>query len=171
MNLRRAHVGQSRPPSAGLAAAQNSRFWRRAAILVGEAVQNGGYLKRFADHALWNHRQAEPRRSGGNDAALGLALGFHGLADEAVERIILDEVGQSIRWVRRSGRLLAFAPNDSPFARQGQESYIDSPVPEAVQVADRLRAGAPEQTRDFAPVHGFLLTLMESGGHLIDWPG
>jgi hypothetical protein len=30
--------------------------------------------------------------------ALGLALGFHGLADEAVERIITDEVGQSIRW-------------------------------------------------------------------------
>jgi len=36
MNLGRAHVGQSRPPSARLAAAQNGRFWRRAAILQTE---------------------------------------------------------------------------------------------------------------------------------------
>ncbi|MGN6795409.1 MAG: hypothetical protein ACTHJW_23715, partial [Streptosporangiaceae bacterium] len=42
--------------------------------------------------------------------ALGLALGFHGMADEVVEQIILDEVGQSICWVRRSDRLLVSTP-------------------------------------------------------------
>jgi hypothetical protein len=103
----------------------------------------------------WFGRSEVPLRT-----ALGLALGFHGLADEAVERIILDEVGQSIRWVRRSGRLLAFAPNDSPFARQSQKSYIDSPVPEAVQVADRLRAGRQNRPG-----------TSPRCGHLIDWPG
>jgi len=29
---------------------------------------------------------------------------------------------------------------------------------------------AEEQTSDFSPVFSFLITLMESGGHLIDWP-
>jgi hypothetical protein len=38
-------------------------------------------------------------------------------------------------------------------------------------VAERLRARAEEHTRDFGPVFSFLPTLMESGGHLIDWPG
>ena len=103
-------------------------------------------------------------------AALGLALSFHGLADEAVDQIVLDEVGQSIRWAFRSGGLVAFVPNDSPFPRPGQEPFIDSPAPEAIRVAERLRAGAEEQTRDFSPVYGFLLELMESGSHLIDWP-
>jgi hypothetical protein len=55
-------------------------------------------------------------------AALGLALGFHGLAGEAVERIITDEVGQSIRWAIRSAGLVAFVPADSPFPRPDQES-------------------------------------------------
>jgi hypothetical protein len=43
-------------------------------------------------------------------------------------------------------------------------------VPDAIQVAQRLRAGAEEQTRDFGPVLGLLHTLLESGGHLIDYP-
>jgi len=54
-------------------------------------------------------------------AALGLALGFHGLADEAVERIITDEVGQSIRWAIRSAGLVAFVQADSPLPRPDQK--------------------------------------------------
>jgi hypothetical protein len=43
-------------------------------------------------------------------------------------------------------------------------------VPDAIQVAGRLRAGAAEQTRDVGAVFSFLLTLMEYGGDLIDRP-
>lgn len=113
----------------------------------------------------WFGRSEPPLR-----IALGLALGFHGLADETVEQIMLDEVGQSIRWTIRHGDLVGFVRNDSPFPQPGQEPYIDSPVPEATRVAQRLRAGAEEQTSDFAPVFSFLLTLMEFSHHLIDWP-
>ncbi len=102
--------------------------------------------------------------------ALGLVLAFHGLADEAVERIVLDKVAQSIRWVIRDDKLTTFVPSPSPFPKPAEEPYINSPVPEAIQVAARLRSGAEEQTRDFFPVFGFLGTLMESGRHLIDWP-
>ncbi len=63
-----------------------------------------------------------------------------------------------------------FVPSPSPFPKPAEEPYINSPVPEAIQVAARLRSGAEEQTRDFFPVFGFLGTLMESGRHLIDWP-
>ena len=80
--------------------------------------------------------------------ALGLAHGVHVRADKAVEQIVVDEVGQSITWATRSGGLIAFAPDDSPFPRPGEEPYFDSPVPEAVRAAERLRAGAEEQTRD-----------------------
>jgi hypothetical protein len=80
-------------------------------------------------------------------------------------------VGQSITWVTRSGGLIAFAPNDSPLPRPGEEPYVDSPVPEAILAAGRLRDGAEEQPTDFMPVFSFLLTLMEYGGHLIDSPG
>jgi hypothetical protein len=111
----------------------------------------------------WFARSEPPLRT-----ALGLALGFHGLADAAVERIILDEVGQSIRWAIRSGGLVAFVPADSAFPLPPQEPHIDSPVPDAIQVAERLRAGAEERTRDFSPVFEFLLRLMETGDHLID---
>jgi hypothetical protein len=114
----------------------------------------------------WFGSSEPPLRTG-----LGLALGFHGLADEAVEQIVLDEVGRSIRWVKRRGGLVALIPNDSPFPRPGEEPYIDSPVPEAMQVAERLRAGADERTADFPPVFSFLLHLMESCRQLIEWPG
>jgi hypothetical protein len=67
----------------------------------------------------------------------------------------------SICWVIRSDRLLGFVSNDSPFPQPAQEPYIDSPVPEAIRVAERLRAGAEERAIDFTPVHSFLLTLME----------
>jgi hypothetical protein len=104
----------------------------------------------------WFGRSEPPLRTG-----LGLALGFHGMADEAVEQIIVDEVGQSIRWAKRSGGLVALIPNHSPFPRPGEEPYIDSPVPEAMLVAERLRAGADESAADFSSVFSFLLTLME----------
>jgi hypothetical protein len=104
----------------------------------------------------WFGRSEPPLRTG-----LGLALGFHGLADEAVKQIIVDEVGQSIRWVIHGERTIAYLPNYSPFPRPDEEPYIDSPVPEAMQVAERLRAGADEETADFSSVFSFLLTLME----------
>jgi hypothetical protein len=102
--------------------------------------------------------------------ALGLALGFHELGGDAAQRIISDEVGQSICWAIRDGDLVAFLPAQSGFPQPAQEPYISSPVPDAIQVAKRLRAGSEEQTSDFSPVRGFLYTLMDSGGHLIDYP-
>jgi hypothetical protein len=110
----------------------------------------------------WFSRSEPPLRT-----ALGLALGFHGLADEAVERIIVDEVGQSIRWAIISDGPVALVPDDPPFPQPDREPYIDSPVPDAIQVAERLRAGAEEQTIDFSPVHRLLLDLMEVGDRLI----
>ena len=76
----------------------------------------------------WFGRSKLPLRT-----ALGLALGFDGLADEAVEQIVLGEAGQSIRWAVRSRGLVAFEPDDSPFPRPGQEPYIASPVLEAIR--------------------------------------
>lgn len=133
------------------------------AVSVAFPVEAGAVTSQLRD---WFGRSELPLRT-----ALGLALGFHGLADEAVERIVLDEVGQSIRWVIRRSGLVAFASGDSPFPRPGEEPYINSPVPDAFRVAERLRAGAEERTRDFTTVFSFLLTLMEFGGDLIDWPG
>ena len=113
----------------------------------------------------WFTRSERPLRT-----ALALALGVHGLAGRAAEQIIWDQVGESVRWVRRSRKFTAYVPSDSPFPKPDQEPYINSPVPEAIQVAGRLRAGAEEQTSDFASVFSFLITLMESGGHLIEGP-
>jgi hypothetical protein len=42
---------------------------------------------------------------------------------------------------------------------------------EAIAVAGSMRAGVEEQTSDFTSIYSFLITLMESGGHLIDLPG
>lgn len=109
-------------------------------------------------------------RGPGLDPALALALGVHGLAGRAAEQIIWDQVGESVRWVRRSRKFTAYVPSDSPFPKSDQEPYINSPVPEAIQVAGRLRAGAEEQTSDLPSVFSFLITLMESGGHLIERP-
>jgi hypothetical protein len=57
----------------------------------------------------WFGRSEPPLRT-----ALGLALGFHGLADQAVERIIADEVGQSISWAILSDDLVAIAWSSGP---------------------------------------------------------
>jgi hypothetical protein len=113
----------------------------------------------------WFTRSEPPLRT-----ALGLAESFHGNRSDDVKRTVLDEVGQSLRWITRSGRLIGFVPTDSPFPEPAQEPYIDSHVPDAIRVAELLRSGAEEHTRDFVPVFGFLLTLMESGGRTIDWP-
>jgi len=93
----------------------------------------------------WFARSEPPLRT-----ALALALGVHGLAGRAAEQIIWDQVGESVRWVRRSRKFTAYVPSDSPFPKPDQEPYINSPVPEAIQVAGRLRAGAEEQASDFA---------------------
>lgn len=114
----------------------------------------------------WFDRSEPPVRTG-----LGLVLAYHGLADEAIDRIVTDEVGQSLKWAIRTDKFTAFTPNPSPFPQAAEEPYIDSPVPEAIRVAARLRSGADEQTRDFFPVFSFLMTLMDSAGHLIDSPG
>jgi hypothetical protein len=132
------------------------------AISVAFPAEAAAITGRLRD---WFGRSEPPLRT-----ALGLALGFHGLADEAVERILLDEVGQSIRWVIRSGDgPVALVSGDSP--SPDREPCIDSPVPDAIHLAERLRAGAEEQTSDFSPIFPFLSELMESGDYLIDYPG
>jgi hypothetical protein len=113
----------------------------------------------------WFTRSEPPLRT-----ALGLALGFHGDHGADVKQTVLDEVGQSLGWVTRSGRRIGYVPADSPFPEPRQEPYIDSPVPDAIRIAELLRSGAEEHTRDFGPVFSFLLTLMESGSRTIDWP-
>jgi hypothetical protein len=118
-----------------------------------------------AQLADWFGRSEPPLRTG-----LGLALGLHGLADKAVERIISDEVGQSIRWVVRSGGLIAHRHGQLGSPRPEEEPYISSPVPGAIQLAKLVRAGTEEQTIDFSPIRGFLITLMEYSGQLIDYP-
>lgn len=114
----------------------------------------------------WFGRSEPPLRT-----ALGLALSFHSSADDAAKRIVEDEVGRSLTWVVRTGGLIAYLPNQSGFPRENQEPYINSPVPEAIQVARRLQAGAEEQTVKFSAVFSFLGTLMDAGGSsLIEYP-
>lgn len=115
----------------------------------------------------WFGRSEPPLRT-----ALGLALGFHGLADQAAQRIIEDEVAQSVGWVVRTGGLLLLNPEPGPdgFPRPEAEPYVHSPVPQAIQVAERWRAGAEEQVSDLNPVRGLISTLMELGAYLIDYP-
>jgi hypothetical protein len=115
----------------------------------------------------WFSRSEPPLRT-----ALGLALGFHTSAGDAVRRIVEDEVRQSIRWVVRGGGLIAHLPGQPGSPQENGEPYINSPVLEAIQVARRLQAGAEEQTTRFSPVFSFLGTLMDyGGGRLIKYPG
>jgi hypothetical protein len=111
----------------------------------------------------WFGRSEPPVRT-----ALGLALGFHGSADDAVRRIFEEEVSRSISWVVRSGGPIIRGAQ----SEEKEEPYINSSILEAVHVARRLQAGAEEQTIGFSPVRGFLGELMDSGaGPLIKWPG
>jgi hypothetical protein len=113
----------------------------------------------------WFARSEPPLR-----APLGLALGFHTSADEAVRSIIEREVRQSIRWVIHTDEVIAFLPGQS--GSPHVEPYIDSPVPEAIHVARRLQAGADEQSVDFLPVFRLLMTMLDcGGGQVIEDPG
>lgn len=132
--------------------------------LVAVSAEAPAITTQLAD---WFSRSEPPLRT---SLGLALALGFHGLADEAVERIISDEAGHSIRWVVRSGGLIAYRPGQSGSPRPEEEPYISSPVPGAIHLAKLVRARAEEQTIDFSPIRGFLSTLMESSGELIDYP-
>jgi hypothetical protein len=133
------------------------------AVPVAFPVEAAAIAPKLRD---WFGRSEPPLRT-----ALGLALGLHGSADDAAKRIIEEEVGRSIRWVVRAGGLITYLPNQSGFPREKEEPYIDSPVPQAIQVARLLQAGAEEQATDFSPVFSFLMTLMDSGGGpLITYP-
>src|SRR5262249_43773515 len=162
--FRHPQLGQAaRPTTAGLVGTADRGFdIALVAVSVAFPVEGVAIASQLRD---WFGRSEAPLRT-----ALSLALAFHGVADETVKQIVLDEVGQSIRWVRRSGGLIALLPNDSPFPLPGQEPYISSPGPEAIEVAERLRAGTKEQTRDFSPVFSLLMRLLELVGDLIDWP-
>jgi hypothetical protein len=133
------------------------------AVSVAFPVEASAVTSKLRD---WFGRSEPPLRT-----ALGLALGFHSSADDAVRRIIEDEVSQSISWVVRRGDLIAHLPSRSGSPRENEEPYINSPVLEAIQVARRLQAGAEEQTANFSKVFSFLMTLMDSGGgRLIKYP-
>lgn len=133
------------------------------AVSVAFPVEAAAIASQLRD---WFSRSEPPLRT-----ALGLALGFHSSADDAVRQIVEDEVSQSISWVVRSAGLIGYLPSQFGALRADEEPYIDTPVLEAIQVARRLQAGAEEQASDFSPVFSFLMTLMDSGGGpLIKYP-
>lgn len=115
--------------------------------------------------ADWFARSEPPLRTG-----LGLALGYHGLADKTIERIITDEVGRSIRWVARTGDLIISLPGQHESSQPHGEPYISGVVPDAIDLARHLRAGADEEAADLSPVGSFLGKLMQYGGRLIEYP-
>ena len=57
----------------------------------------------------WSARSRPPLRT-----APGLAPGFHVMTDEAVEQVILDEAGRSIRWVIRRAAIVSVARLSQP---------------------------------------------------------
>lgn len=122
------------------------------ALSVAFPVEAAPVVPKLRD---WFGRSEEPLRKG-----LGLALGFHSSAGDAVRRIVEDEVRQSICWVVRSGGLIGHLPAEPGFPRESEEPCINSPVPEAIHLARQLQRGAEEKDSDFSPVYGFLLNLM-----------
>jgi hypothetical protein len=82
----------------------------------------------------WFGRSEPPLRT-----ALGLALGFRSSADGAVKRIVEDDVGQSISWVVRTGKLIAHLSDQPGSPRKNEEPYINSPVLEAIHVASACK--------------------------------
>jgi hypothetical protein len=133
-------------------------------VSVAFPVEAAPIASRLRD---WFSRSEPPLRQ-----VLGLALGFHSSADDAVRQIIEEELCGSISWVVRRGNRIAHLPKRSGFPQENEEPYVNSPVIEAIRVARRLQAGAEEQTNDFSPVFRLLMTLMDSGGaRLIKYPG
>lgn len=110
----------------------------------------------------WFSRSQPPLRT-----VLGLALGYHSSAEAAARQIVED-----VTWVARRGRRIAHLPEQADAPRDYLlESYIYSPVLDAIHVARRLQRGAEEQTAEFSGIRGFLMTLMDLGGdRLINYP-
>jgi len=134
------------------------------AVSVAFPVEAAAIVPRLSE---WFGRSQRPLRTG-----LGLALAFHSSANDAVKRIVEDQLRQSISWVVRRGDLIAHLPKQGGSAGETEEPYINSPVLEAIRVARRLQAGAEEQTAGFSHVFSFLMTLLDSGGaQLIKYPG
>ena len=79
----------------------------------------------------------------------------------------MDEAGQSLSWATRHGGLIGFAPSGTVFPRPDQELYIDSPVLQAIQVAERLRSGMDEHSDGFTDLYRLLMTSMDYAGYLI----
>lgn len=135
------------------------------ALSVAFPVEAAPIVPKLRD---WFGRSEQSLRTG-----LGLALGFHSSAGDAVRRIIDDELRQSISWVVRHGNLIAYLPAEPGSPRENEEPYIDSPVPEAIHLARELQRGAEEKATDFSPVYGFLLNLMTDYDcrRVIKYPG
>ena len=131
------------------------------AVSVAFPVEAAGIAAPLSD---WFGRSEPPLRT-----ALGLALGLHSSADDAVRQTVDAEVRQSIRWVIRARRMIAYLPGRSRSPHE--EPYIDSPAIDAIHLARRLQSGADEQAAKFSPLFSFLMTLMDSGGAwLIKYP-
>jgi hypothetical protein len=135
------------------------------ALSVAFPVEGAPVVPKLRD---WFGRSEQPLRKG-----LGLALGFHSSAGDAVRRIVEDEVRQSVCWVVRSGGRIGHLPAEPGSPRESEEPYVDSPVPEAIHLARRLQRGAEEKDSDFSPVYGFLLNLMTDYDcrRVIKYPG
>jgi hypothetical protein len=134
------------------------------AVSVAFPVEASAIVANLRD---WFGRAEPPLRT-----TLGLALGFHSSADDAVRRIVEREVSQSITWIVRSRGFIAHVPHRPGSPRADEEPYINSPVLDALRVARRLQAGGEEQTAEFSPVYSVLMTLLDAGGgRLIKDPG
>ena len=135
------------------------------ALSVAFPVEAAPIVPKLRD---WFGRSEEPLRTG-----LGLALGFHSSAGDAVRQIVEDEVRQSVRWVAHHGNLIGYLPAEPGSPREYEEPYIDSPVPEAIHLARQLQRGADEKAASFSPVYRFLLNLMTDHHchQVIKYPG
>jgi hypothetical protein len=135
------------------------------ALSVAFPVEAAPVVPKLRD---WFGQSEQSLRTG-----LGLALGFHSAASDAVRRIIDHEVRESICWVVRTENLISYSAAGPGSPRENEEPYIDSPIPEAIHLARRLQRGAEEKSADFSPVYSFLLDLMTDHDcrRVIKYPG
>jgi hypothetical protein len=134
------------------------------AISVAFPVEAAAIVPRLSE---WFSRSQPPLRTG-----LGLALGIHSSADDAVKQIVEEEIRKSISWVVRTNNLVARLSKQGAPPRKTEEPYIGSPVLDAIRVARQLQNGAEEQTADFSHVFSLLMTMLDYGGaQLINSPG